>query len=156
MIILFFLWKEEKHIFKIRFQKWNITNIISINDMKMGDFFFCNLYNFLPDMKIPVSSRDTRIEEFIKWMKENGAEIEGIKIAQFEGYGYGIKAEKNFSHGDLLIAVPRKLMLTTENVEDSLLGMFMVFCYCKHIFKQIMMIFYGYMLDNKLVVFESR
>lgn len=74
------------------------------------------------DMKIPVSDRDTRIEEFIKWMKENGAEIDGIKIAQFPGYGYGIKAEKNFTQGDLLISVPRKVMLTTENVGDSLLG----------------------------------
>ncbi|XP_023727954.1 actin-histidine N-methyltransferase isoform X3 [Cryptotermes secundus] len=73
------------------------------------------------DMKIPISDRDTRIEEFINWMKENGAEIDGIKIAQFPGYGYGIKAEKNFAQGDLLIAVPRKVMLTTENVGDSLL-----------------------------------
>lgn len=78
-------------------------------------------------MKIPVSDRDTRIEEFINWMKENGAEIDGIKIAQFPGYGHGIKAEKNFAQGGLLIAVPRKVMLTTENVGDSLLGMFMVF-----------------------------
>lgn len=101
---------------------------------------FHDLHRFLPDMKIPVSDRDTRIEEFVKWMKENGAEIDGIKIAQFSGYGYGIKAETNFAQGDLLIAVPRKVMLTTENVGDSLLGMFMVFCYCKYICKHIMMI----------------
>jgi hypothetical protein len=91
-------------------------------------------------MKIPVSDRDTRIEEFVKWMKENGAEIDGIKIAQFSGYGYGNKAETNIAQGDLLIAVPRKVKLTTENVGDSLLGMFMVFCYCKYICKHIMMI----------------
>jgi hypothetical protein len=81
-------------------------------------------------MRIPVSNRATRIEEFMKWMKENGAEIERIKIAEFPGYGCGIKAEKKFLQGDLLITVPRKVMLTTENVEDSLLGMFVEFCYC--------------------------
>jgi hypothetical protein len=88
-------------------------------------------------MKIPVSDRDTCIEEFTNWMKENGAEIDGIKIAQFPDYGYGIKAEKNFAQGDMLIAVPRKVMLTTENVGDSLLGTFVVFCYCKYICKHL-------------------
>ncbi|XP_069688824.1 actin-histidine N-methyltransferase [Periplaneta americana] len=74
------------------------------------------------DMKIPVGDRSACIDEFIAWMKENGAEIDGLKIAQFPGYEYGIKAEKNFTQGDLLIAVPRKVMLTTETVGESLLG----------------------------------
>jgi histone-lysine N-methyltransferase SETD3 len=73
-------------------------------------------------MKIPLADRGAYIEEFTTWMKENGAEISGVKIDQFPGYEYGIKAEKNFVQGDLLIAVPRKLMLTTENAGDSLLG----------------------------------
>lgn len=75
-------------------------------------------------MRILVADRGTRIEEFETWMKENGAEIDGIEIAQFPNYEYGIKANKNFSQGDLLIAVPRKVMLTAENVEGSLLGVF--------------------------------
>ncbi|XP_021918937.1 histone-lysine N-methyltransferase setd3 isoform X2 [Zootermopsis nevadensis] len=77
---------------------------------------------FILDMRILVADRGTRIEEFETWMKENGAEIDGIEIAQFPNYEYGIKANKNFSQGDLLIAVPRKVMLTAENVEGSLLG----------------------------------
>jgi hypothetical protein len=96
---------------------------------RLNSIIFRDLYNFLPDMRIPVSDRGTRIEEFMTWMKENGAEMEGIQIAQFPGYGCGIKAETNFSQGDLLIAVPRKVMLTAENVEESLLVMFVVFCY---------------------------
>lgn len=74
------------------------------------------------EMKIPVADRNAYFEEFTTWMKANGAEINGVKITWFEGYGYGIEAEKNFAQGDLLIAVPRKVMLTTENIGDSLLG----------------------------------
>jgi hypothetical protein len=77
-------------------------------------------------MKIPGPDRGSCIEEFTTWMKENGAEIDGIEIAQFPGFEYGIKAEKNFAQGDLLLAVPRKVMLTTENVGDSLLGVFIM------------------------------
>jgi len=74
------------------------------------------------DMKIQVANRNAYFEEFTTWMKANGAEFDGVKIKWFEGYGYGIEAEKNFAQGDLLIAVPRKVMLTTENIEHSLLG----------------------------------
>jgi hypothetical protein len=74
-------------------------------------------------MKILGVDRSAYIEEFTTWMKANGAVIDGVKISHFPGYGYGIEAEKNFARGDLLIAVPRKVMLCTENIEDSLLGM---------------------------------
>jgi hypothetical protein len=87
---------------------------------------FSSFTLFSSDMRIPVADRGTGIEEFITWMKENGAEIGSIEIAQFPGYDYGIKAEKNFAQGDLLIAVPRKVMLTTEIVGESLLGVFMI------------------------------
>jgi hypothetical protein len=81
-------------------------------------------------MKIPVADRRAYIEEFTTWMKVYGAEIDGVKISHFPGYGYGIEAEKNFAQGDLLLAVPRKVMLTTENIQDSLLGMFVMFHLC--------------------------
>jgi len=74
------------------------------------------------DMKIPVADRNAYFEEFTAWMKANGAEINDVKITWFKEYGYGIEAEKNFKQGDLLIAVPRKVMLTTEDIQDSLLG----------------------------------
>ena len=93
------------------------------------DFSYFTL--FYLDMKIPVANRDAYFEEFTTWMKANGAEFDGVKIKLFEGYGYGIEAEKNFAQGDLLIAVPRKVMLTTENIEDSLLGMFLMFYRCE-------------------------
>lgn len=86
---------------------------------------------FSLDMKIPVADRNAYFEEFTTWMKANGAEINGVKIRWFEGYGHGIEAEKDFAQGDLLIAVPRKVMLTTENIENSLLGIFLMFYLCE-------------------------
>ncbi|PSN34553.1 Histone-lysine N-methyltransferase setd3 [Blattella germanica] len=74
------------------------------------------------EMKIPVADRSAKIEEFTTWMKENGSLIDGVKITPFPGYDYGLKAEKNFTLGDVLITVPRKVMLTTESIEESLLG----------------------------------
>ncbi|KAJ9592062.1 hypothetical protein L9F63_001401 [Diploptera punctata] len=74
------------------------------------------------DMKVPMTDRSTSLEEFITWMKENGAEFDGVKIEHFPGYDYGLKADKNFTVGDVLITVPRKVMLTTETISDSLLG----------------------------------
>ena len=73
-------------------------------------------------MKIPVADRSASLEEFTTWMKENGAEFDGIKIEHFPGFDYGLKADKNFTFGDVVIKVPRKVMLTTETIVDSLLG----------------------------------
>jgi len=92
------------------------------------DFSYFALFSL--DMKIPVADRNAYFEEFTTWMKANGAEINGVKITWFEEYGYGIEAEKNFAQGDLLIAVPRKVMLTTENIGDSLLGILFMFYLC--------------------------
>jgi hypothetical protein len=97
--------------------------------LKDHDFSCFTLFSL--DMKIPVADRSAYIEEFTTWMKANGAEFDGVKITWFPGYGFGIEAEKNFAQGDLLIAVPRKVMLTTENIEDSLLGMFVMFMFVK-------------------------
>ena len=74
------------------------------------------------DMKIPVADRSASLGDFTAWMKENGAEFEGITIEHFPGYDYGLKADKNFTLGDVLMTIPRKVMLTTETIADSLLG----------------------------------
>lgn len=74
------------------------------------------------DMKVTPSDRSSHFEQFMSWMQQNGAEVNGVKIAQFPGFEYGLQAEKDFEEGDLMIAVPRKLMLTTETVKDSVLG----------------------------------
>ncbi|XP_067011373.2 actin-histidine N-methyltransferase [Anabrus simplex] len=74
------------------------------------------------DMKVPLTDRSSHLEQFMSWMRQHGAEINGIKIGQFPAYEYGLQAEKDLEEGELMIAVPRKLMLTTETIADSVLG----------------------------------
>ncbi|KAG8226272.1 hypothetical protein J437_LFUL004829, partial [Ladona fulva] len=66
--------------------------------------------------------RSAHFEEFREWLIDNGAKIDGVKIAEFPGYEYGLMAEKDFDRGDLLLAIPRKLMLTVERAKSSVLG----------------------------------
>ncbi|BET00936.1 Rubisco LSMT substrate-Hypothetical protein [Nesidiocoris tenuis] len=67
--------------------------------------------------------RDERtIGEMTKWMLDNGAQIEGVEIREMDNFDYGISAMKDFAEGDLIISVPRKLMMSTESAEKSELG----------------------------------
>nr|CAD7427011.1 unnamed protein product [Timema monikensis] len=74
------------------------------------------------NMKVAVADRSAGFGDFISWMKSNGAEVDGVKIAHFSGYDYGLQAEKDFEEGELMIAVPRKLMMSADNAKDSVLG----------------------------------
>nr|CAD7408321.1 unnamed protein product [Timema poppensis] len=73
-------------------------------------------------MKVAVADRSAGFGDFISWMKSNGAEVDGVKITHFSGYDYGLQAEKDFEEGELMIAVPRKLMMSADNAKDSVLG----------------------------------
>ncbi|CAB3360283.1 Hypothetical predicted protein [Cloeon dipterum] len=74
------------------------------------------------DMRVPVNDRSNAIPRFLEWLEENGALFEGVSVATFEGYELGLKAEKDFEVGELLMAIPRKTMLTLENARLSELG----------------------------------
>ncbi|XP_018333535.1 histone-lysine N-methyltransferase setd3 [Agrilus planipennis] len=62
------------------------------------------------------------IHQFLNWLNENGAEFEGIEIANFPGYELGLQAKKDLNESSLIISVPRKIMLTTESVSGTPLG----------------------------------
>lgn len=62
------------------------------------------------------------IDNLYTWMVENGAKIEGVELAEFEDYGYGLKASKDVKESDFMISVPRKLMMTTDLAKESELG----------------------------------
>lgn len=53
---------------------------------------------------------------------KNGAEINGIKIVSFTNYEWGLQAVRDLAEGEMIIAIPRKLMVTAESIQDSLLG----------------------------------
>jgi protein-histidine N-methyltransferase len=81
-------------------------------------FYFISENN----MRVPVNARENAIPKFLEWLKEHGAEFDGVEISTFESYGLGLRADRNFEEGNMLMAIPRKIMLTLENARVSELG----------------------------------
>lgn len=76
------------------------------------------------EFKAPADLRrntDT-VNRFTTWLNENGAEFKGTSIAEFPGYDLGLKADVDVQESTLIIAVPRKLMMTVEAAKKSAMG----------------------------------
>ncbi|KAF2892458.1 hypothetical protein ILUMI_13714 [Ignelater luminosus] len=73
------------------------------------------------DLTYPADIRcsSATLDRFTKWMKENGAKFDGTKIAEFPGYELGLQADVDIQESSLVIAVPRRLMLTVEAARNS-------------------------------------
>lgn len=74
-----------------------------------------------------VSSVDNRasgaiIGAFVNWFQTNGAELNGGEITHFDGYDLGIRVNTVIPQSSLVIAVPRKLMLSIESANHSILN----------------------------------
>ncbi|KAE8752232.1 hypothetical protein FOCC_FOCC001025 [Frankliniella occidentalis] len=67
----------------------------------------------------PMPDRKSSKEDFLLWLKNNNVEFDGLRIAEYPGMEFGIEAEKDFKEGDMMIAVPRRVMLTVENIHQS-------------------------------------
>lgn len=65
------------------------------------------------------TKRAAGIEEFQHWMKENGAEFDGVKIAEFSGFEMGLEATKDFKENDLFITIPDKLVMAFDKADES-------------------------------------
>ncbi|CAH1159824.1 unnamed protein product [Phaedon cochleariae] len=59
------------------------------------------------------------IENFTKWVIENGAEIKGCEIAQFDGFDLGLRVTTEIPFSSLVIAVPRNLMMSLETARKT-------------------------------------
>ncbi|XP_048483181.1 actin-histidine N-methyltransferase [Plutella xylostella] len=77
-----------------------------------------------PKTKSETPSRESNIEEFLKWLNENEAQYEGVEIASFKGYDLGLKATKDFKEGSLMLTIPRKVMMSEQDARESILGKF--------------------------------
>ncbi|XP_017782395.1 PREDICTED: histone-lysine N-methyltransferase setd3 [Nicrophorus vespilloides] len=62
------------------------------------------------------------LEAFKVWLKDNGAKFDGTSIAHFEGYDLGLKTEVDIVEGSLIIAIPRKIMLTLDSAMHTTLA----------------------------------
>ncbi|KAF5308840.1 hypothetical protein FQR65_LT00540 [Abscondita terminalis] len=56
---------------------------------------------------------------FTNWIEDNGAKFEGLKISEFPGYELGLMAERDIKQSSLIIAVPKKLMITIDVAKKS-------------------------------------
>lgn len=65
------------------------------------------------------AERLANIETFYKWASENGIQYDVLKISQFPGYDLGLEATRDIKAEDQLISIPRKLMLSEENLDKD-------------------------------------
>ncbi|KAF7280983.1 hypothetical protein GWI33_005250 [Rhynchophorus ferrugineus] len=61
------------------------------------------------------------VKNFTKWIQENGGELQGCSISSFAGYDVGLRVEQEIPQSSLVIAVPRKVMMSVETASNSIL-----------------------------------
>lgn|SRR3990167_6039724 len=66
-------------------------------------------------------SKAAAVSELEQWMKANGTDVNSfpVKIKTDLHEGSGLIATKNINAGDLLLSIPRKLILSTINADES-------------------------------------
>ncbi|TMW41623.1 hypothetical protein DOY81_013297 [Sarcophaga bullata] len=61
--------------------------------------------------------RLANIDKFYQWAKDNGLHSNGVDIQKFPEYDLGLMATKDIKKNDLLFSIPRKLILSEENLQ---------------------------------------
>lgn len=84
-------------------------------------FLFCFL--FLVELKVSLPNRTLEsIGQLETWAKENGVEMNDVEIAKFDGYDFGMRASGNIAEGNVVVSVPKKLMITVDSIKGSPMG----------------------------------
>ena len=63
--------------------------------------------------------------DFFEWMREEGAQFDGIELRKSSDAMRGIYAKRDFAIGDQLVFVPEHLVLTYEKAVASDIGQIM-------------------------------
>ncbi|XP_046664621.1 actin-histidine N-methyltransferase [Homalodisca vitripennis] len=75
------------------------------------------------ELKLPLPNRtESSQEALLTWLENNSAEVNGVGIQEFHGQGQGLVALRDVSVGEMMVAVPRRLMITVETIQSSKLG----------------------------------
>lgn len=74
----------------------------------------------LEEMKTESSKRSQGIGQFVKWLTENGARVDGVSVAEFPGYDLGLKADADFAESQLILEIPRTLIFNTYTAAPEL------------------------------------
>ncbi|ELU11224.1 hypothetical protein CAPTEDRAFT_181634 [Capitella teleta] len=90
---------------------------------------FLEVYNLVEKLRkkqqnyvIAKSGREKNFDGFMGWLKSNSVDAEAVEIQHFDVGGYGIKATRDFKEGELFLAIPRSVMMTTDTAKNSALG----------------------------------
>ncbi|XP_034531090.1 actin-histidine N-methyltransferase isoform X2 [Notolabrus celidotus] len=67
-------------------------------------------------------SREEHFSALMSWAQENGASCEGFSVSDFGSEGYGLKASRDIKAEELFLWVPRKMLMTVESAQESVLG----------------------------------
>uniref|UniRef100_A0A665WDB0 protein-histidine N-methyltransferase n=1 Tax=Echeneis naucrates TaxID=173247 RepID=A0A665WDB0_ECHNA len=67
-------------------------------------------------------SRQDYFSDLMSWAQEYGASCECFTVANFGAEGYGLRATKDIKAEELFLWIPRKMLMTVESAQNSLLG----------------------------------
>jgi len=66
------------------------------------------------------SSRKPYLKTLIDWLESHGAKLDGVEPEDYgQNAGFGLRATKDLSKGDLVISIPRRCFMSTETARDS-------------------------------------
>ncbi|XP_057715652.1 actin-histidine N-methyltransferase isoform X3 [Corythoichthys intestinalis] len=66
--------------------------------------------------------RHSHFQDLVSWAKTSGASCDGFRIANFGKEGYGLQATRDIKAEELFLCIPRKMLMTTESAQKSILG----------------------------------
>ena len=69
-----------------------------------------------------IHDRTQEWSHFLQWLKENGVDYSRVAIQEFSGYGFGLKAATDLKEGDLLLSIPRKMIMSVDTARKSQMG----------------------------------
>ncbi|XP_047467322.1 actin-histidine N-methyltransferase [Mugil cephalus] len=67
-------------------------------------------------------NREDYFQDLMSWAQENGASRDGFTVANFGTEGYGLRATKDIKAEELFLWIPRKMLMTVESAQNSVLG----------------------------------
>ncbi|XP_074548483.1 actin-histidine N-methyltransferase isoform X2 [Halichoeres trimaculatus] len=67
-------------------------------------------------------SRQDHFAALMAWAQESGASCDGFCVSDFGSEGFGLKACRDIKAEELFLWVPRKMLMTVESAQKSVLG----------------------------------
>lgn len=67
---------------------------------------------------LPERNAET-MNELTEWVKNKGGILNGVSISHFDDYDYGLKADLEIEKDDVIILIPRNIMMSLEDIVKS-------------------------------------